>query len=176
MSEKPAREKTGRERRNPKKHWMLFFMRIVLGGLFAFAASTKILAPAALADAIGKFEMVPDAVLMEAAVILIWFEMICGVFMLLGLWTRAATIVICGMLAVFLAGMIAAVVRGLDISCGCFGSFFETDVGWKSILRTIVLLSFSLLLLYYGSWKYSLDLVVKVNRRIKAGLPGWRTD
>lgn len=176
MSDSAPSHDAPKYKRHPARHLVLFFMRVILGGLFAFAAWGKIFSPFAFRDAIAAFEILPANWCLTAAVILIWHELVCGTFMLLGLWTRAATILMSGMLLTFLFGVTSAVIRGIEISCGCFGSFAETDVGWSALLRISVLLLFSLLLLYFGSWKWSLDLVIKVNRRIKAGLPGWRED
>ncbi len=165
---------SARDRRSPAKHWLLLAMRMILGGVFAFSAISKFAAPNALADALVGFEMVPASLALEAAVVLIWHELICGTFMLLGLWTRATTIVLSGMLIVFEIGLASVMIRGLEVNCGCFGQFSETQVGWTTVIRNLVLLGFCLSLLYFGSWKYSLDLVVKVRRRVKKGLPGWR--
>ena len=132
------------------------------------------MAPQALADAIVGFDIIPESIALEAAIMLIWLELICGTFMLLGLWARATVIVITGMLTLFEIGLISVVVRGIEVNCGCFGQFSEMQVGWNTIIRNLVQLVFCALLLYYGSWKYSLDLVVKVRRRVKRGLPGWR--
>lgn len=174
MHERSASEEGGAERRSPKRHWVLLFMRLVLGGIFSFSAWSKIMAPQALADAIVGFDIIPESIALEAAIMLIWLELICGTFMLLGLWARATVIVITGMLTLFEVGLVSVVVRGIEVNCGCFGQFSEMQVGWNTIIRNMVQLVFCALLLYYGSWKYSLDLVVKVRRRIKRGLPGWR--
>ena len=163
-----------KNRRRPHTHWVLFFMRMVLGCVFSFSAWSKIMAPQALADAIVGFDIIPESIALEAAIMLIWLELICGTFMLLGLWARATVIVITGMLTLFEIGLISVVVRGIEVNCGCFGQFSEMQVGWNTIIRNLVQLVFCALLLYYGSWKYSLDLVVKVRRRVKRGLPGWR--
>jgi len=149
-------------------------MRMTLGAVFSFSAWTKIMAPQALADAIVGFDIIPESIALKMAIMLIWLELICGTFMLFGLWARATVIVITGMLTLFQVGLISVVVRGIEVSCGCFGQFSEMQVGWGTIIRNFVQLVFCALLLYYGSWKYSLDLVVKVRRRVKQALPGWR--
>ncbi len=164
----------GKDRRHPLKHWILFLMRMILGAVFSFSAWGKILAPQSLADAIVGFEIIPESIALEAAIILIWLELICGTFMFLGLWARATVIVITGMLTLFEIGLIHVVVSGIEVSCGCFGQFSETPIGWSTIFRNLVQLVFCALLLYHGSWKYSLDLIVKVRRRVKQNLPGWR--
>jgi len=147
---------------------------MILGAVFSFSAWTKIMAPQALADAIVGFEIIPESIALKAAIMLIWLELICGTFMLLGLWARATVIVITGMLTLFEVGLISVVVRGIEVNCGCFGQFSEMQVGWDTIIRNLVQLIFCALLLYYGSWKFSLDLVVKVRRRVKQDQPGWR--
>jgi putative oxidoreductase len=174
MHESSALEVAAAERRRPARHWILFFMRLVLGGIFTFSAWSKIMAPQALADAIVGFDIIPESIALEAAIMLIWLELICGIFMLLGLWARATVIVITGMLTLFEIGLISVVVRGVEVNCGCFGQFSEMQVGWHTIIRNLIQLVFCALLLYHGSWKYSFDLIVKVKRRVKQGLPGWR--
>ena len=174
MREASDAQQSGRDRRRPLKHWVLFLMRLVLGAIFSFSAWSKIMAPQALADAIVGFEIIPEGIALEAAMMLIWLELICGTFMILGLWARATVIVITVMLTLFEVGLISVVVRGIDVDCGCFGQFSEMRVGWSTIFRNLIQLLFCALLLYYGSWKFSLDLVVKVKRRVKQDLPGWR--
>ncbi len=176
MPEDSHTKTSGTDRRQPLKHWILFIMRMILGGVFSFSAWSKIMAPQALADAIVGFEIIPESIALVAAIMLIWLELICGIFMFLGLWARATVIVITGMLTLFEIGLISVVVRGIEVNCGCFGQFSEMTVGWETIIRNMVHLIFCASLLYYGSWKYSLDLVVKVKRRVRQGLPGWRTN
>ena len=161
--------------RHPLRHWLLLVMRLALGGTFALAAWFKFPAPQALADAIVGFELIHESMALEAAIILIWLEIICGTCMILGLWTRATAIVISGMLIVFQVGLISVVERGIEVNCGCFGQINEMQVGWMTVARNAVLLLICLFLFIVGSWKYSLDLVIKVRRRVKQGLPGWRT-
>ncbi len=174
MREASNTQQAGRDRRRPLTHWILFLMRLTLGAVFSFSAWNKIMAPQALADAIVGFEIIPESIALEAAIMLIWLELICGTFMILGLWARATVIVITGMLTLFEVGLITVVARGIEVNCGCFGQFSEMQVGWSTIIRNMVQLGFCALLLYYGSWKYSLDLVIKIRRRIKVDLPGWR--
>ncbi len=76
---------SGADRRHPIRHWLLLVLRVLLGGVFAYAAWGKLLAPYAFADAISSFDMVPESLLMVSAIVLIWHELVCGVFMLLGL-------------------------------------------------------------------------------------------
>ena len=79
-------------------------MRIALGGTFISAAWGKMIDPLNFYLAIVAFDMIPQNTVGVAAMALIWHELICATFMLLGLWTRAATILISGMLGVFLVG------------------------------------------------------------------------
>ncbi len=174
VSEVIDKQEDSIEKRSPLKHWILFFMRMVIGGVFSSSALTKIMAPQALADAITGFEIIPESIALEAAIMLIWLELICGTFLLFGLWARASVIVITGMLTLFEIGLISVVIRGIEVNCGCFGQFSEMQVGWAAIIRNMVQIIFCAFLLYYGSWKYSLDLVGKVKRRKRKNLPGWR--
>ena len=47
--------------------------------------------------------------------------MVAGVLLVIGLWARTAALMCFGMNIMFIAAIVTALHRGLDISCGCFG-------------------------------------------------------
>ena len=62
-----------------------------------------------------------------------------GIYLAIGLFVRPAAIVACALIAVFIAAMAQAAVRGLTLDCGCFGSLTREPVGPGAILRDAAL-------------------------------------
>src|SRR5262245_4505675 len=79
--------------------------RLVLGGLFLFAAYAKLKNPLLFAQAIEKFHVVTpgdhDHITKLLAFGIPWVELAAGIALILGLWTRAAALVLIGALAAF---------------------------------------------------------------------------
>ena len=120
--------------------------RVILGAVFIFAGVEKIFAPADFAQAIRNYMILPLSVTNLVAIVLPWLELFCGFFLLAGLFIRASALLITILNLVFIFALLSVMVRGLDISCGCFGSV--TPVDWLKIAENVVLLSMSLHLLF----------------------------
>ncbi len=102
--------------------------RLALGGAFLFAAWAKLSNPGLFADAISKFKMTSpgdhDHLVTLAAFAIPWTEAVCGVMLILGAWTRAASLVLVALLGFFTYGIYeVVVVRGETFKCSCFGTF-----------------------------------------------------
>lgn len=67
------------------------------------------------------------------AMTLPWLELIVAVCLIARLFVDSAHAVALCMFAVFASVQTAAYVRGLGISCGCFGASHETVIGWFSL-------------------------------------------
>jgi len=97
-------------------------IRLVLTGLFAWAAVVKILDPQAFMDAIQSYHLLPR---MPAAIVAVWLPWL-EIVLACALWIRSSSRTAAGILAcvcaVFLLALAQAWVRGIDITCGCFGS------------------------------------------------------
>ncbi|MBL4810030.1 MAG: DoxX family protein [Phycisphaerales bacterium] len=123
-------------------------LRFALGGVFAFAAYNKIGSTQSFANAIKGFEIV-DAdkyghLIITAAYIMPWVEMIAGVLLVLGLWSRASAAAIWIMLAAFIASLIHVISdESISADCSCFGDMnlvCEATVGWCQVIRNTILL------------------------------------
>lgn len=65
-----------------------------------------------------------------------WLEVVVGVCLMLGVWTRAS-LALLGLLVLSFAGFIAwAWAHQLDISCGCLGSSAPIHYWWKAVELT----------------------------------------
>ncbi|MEE4609291.1 MAG: cation diffusion facilitator family transporter, partial [Desulfobacteraceae bacterium] len=122
-------------------------LRLFMGGLFLYASFDKILHPLAFAEAIFNYQILPDAVVNLAALVLPWLEFLIGLCLVAGVWLPGATVAGTGLLAIFMAALIFNLARGLDVHCGCFST--EATDGpadlW-TVARDATLLAASILL------------------------------
>jgi len=109
---------------------LLLLGRLVLGGIFIYAAYSKLHFDGAwhlgdyhffFAMAINSYNMLPQSVVQVMARVLPWLELLLGLCVVLGLGLRWASLGITALLAVFMGALTRAVVLGLQINCGCFG-------------------------------------------------------
>ena len=97
-------------------------LRIALGALFIFAGTLKALDPTAFLKSIENYQMLPHLAAGAAAYYLPYLEIFCGTALLLRRLHAGALALLGGILLVFIAALLTAWVRGLEIDCGCFGA------------------------------------------------------
>ncbi len=95
--------------------------RLVLGGVFIVAGGLKVTTPEASAKATQAYQVLPHDLAAYVGYALPTVEVVLGLLLLLGLFTRTAAIITSVLLVVFIAGIAQAWARGLNIDCGCFG-------------------------------------------------------
>ena len=101
--------------------------RVIIGVTFIYASYSKILDPQAFSDNIHNYHITPVEVENLAALIIPWIELIVGVFLILGVFLEGATSITIGLLIFFIFILSQAVIRGIDVHCGCFKT--EADIG-----------------------------------------------
>jgi putative oxidoreductase len=99
--------------------WRL--LAALLGALFIYAGVTKVMDPAEFARDIDNYKLIPWVISVRFAFYLPWLEILCGLALFFRRLYAGALTVLTGLIVVFIAASIAARVRGIDISCGCFG-------------------------------------------------------
>jgi putative oxidoreductase len=120
--------------------YLLLASRFVLGMVFLVAAVPKIAQPEAFAVSIEAYEILPTAVVNIVAVVVPWVELLCAVFLIGGARVRPSAALLGAMLLVFIVAISIAVLRGLNINCGCYGGSVGTPVGWGKVLEDVALL------------------------------------
>lgn len=135
--------------------------RVYLAAIFLLACLHKIAHPGAFALDIATYQILPLGLINLQAIVLPWVELVAGLLLLLGWRTRAAALLINGMMVMFIAAISIALAKGLDMSCGCFASqgAVEDPISWRTIARDL-------------GW-LALGLYVQVFDRAPLGLDGW---
>lgn len=124
--------------------------RILLGLVFLLYGLDKIPHPDDFARAIANYKLLPDVFINLLAVVLPWVEVACGLLLLSGQWVRSAALVSAFLLVVFVIAVSVTLVRGLDISCGCFNTNEGRRIGLKLLGEDLLLLVMSFALILKG--------------------------
>lgn len=95
--------------------------RLVLGGVLIVAGGLKVTSPAVSARAVRAFQILPYDVAGYVGYALPVVEILIGLLLVAGLFTRVSAVVGGLLMLSFLIGISSAWIRGLTIDCGCFG-------------------------------------------------------
>ena len=117
--------------------------RWLIGFVFLYAALAKIGDISTFASQIHHFRLAPVWSENLIAMVLPWVELAAGLSLLLGIRPRAGGMTAAILMAVFLVAVGLAVLRGLDIECGCFGTSDGAKVGLAKLAENTGLLVLS---------------------------------
>ncbi len=93
----------------------------VLAGIFIYAGALKAIDPVQFASDIDNYKILPWAVSVALAFYLPWLEVFCALALVFRFLYRGALSILMVLIVTFTLATIAAKIRGLDITCGCFG-------------------------------------------------------
>ena len=139
--------------------WLAAPARWYLGLLFVAASLHKIADPQSFAVDIATYDILPLVLINLAAITLPWIELAAGAMLIAGWRVRAGSLLVAGMMVVFLAALIVALARGLDMSCGCFASqgADEDPISRLTILRDLWWLGLALFVLVFDRGLVGID-------------------
>lgn len=98
-----------------------WLVALIVAGIFIYAGALKALDPVQFAHDIDHYKILPWSASVGLSFYLPWLEILCGVGLIFRFLYRGALSILTALIVVFTLATIAAKVRGLDITCGCFG-------------------------------------------------------
>ena len=122
--------------------------RVLLGAIFISFALSKIMRPAVFALNVVEYDMMPSIGVNLWALALPWAELVVGLFLILGIRTRAAATLIAAMNIIFIAGLVNAILSHLPINCGCVGEVGE-PVNWWKVTKNAAMLVWCIQIFLY---------------------------
>lgn len=133
-------------------HYTFFVFRLVLGGIFIYASLDKIAHPEQFAKIVYNYKILPHSLINIFAIIIPWVELLCGLFLIAGIFVKSSSAILSLLLVSFIIALSMNFLRGLDINCGCF----STDPQRKKegailLLRDFVLLAIGLQIFFSNS-------------------------
>ena len=102
-------------------HFLWRILDFAVAGIFIYAGALKALDPVQFATDIDNYKILPWPVSVALAFYLPWLEIFCALGLVFRFLYRGALSILSASIVVFTLATIAAKVRGLDITCGCFG-------------------------------------------------------
>ena len=111
------------ERFRAKYLWRI--VDLIVGGIFIYAGAIKALDPVRFGLDIDNYKTLPWFVSVRLAFYLPWLEIFCGLALIFRFLYRGGLSILTALIVVFIGATTAARLRGLDITCGCFGHASE---------------------------------------------------
>ncbi|MGB9763824.1 MAG: MauE/DoxX family redox-associated membrane protein [Candidatus Saccharicenans sp.] len=127
--------------------YFLLLLRLIIGGIFIWAAVTKIADPLSFAQDVRNYRLTGQLVSFLTALFLPWIELLGGLFLIIGIFPRASALLLSGLLTFFIMLVAITIIRGINVECGCFGTISRRTDFWL-ILEDAVWLVMSLILLF----------------------------
>jgi putative oxidoreductase len=123
-------------------NWIELAFRLILGGFFIVAGVLKIRDPKGLTAAIETYQILPYSISVLMALLLPWLELLAGVGVALRKLYKGSLLILVLLLFMFVTALLQGWVRGLDVTCGCFGNaehVNQTNYTWL-IFRDLLLI------------------------------------
>lgn len=132
---------------------LVFFCRIVFGGIFIYASIDKIIDPKGFSGVVENYAILPEMLVNPVALFLPFVELVCGVLLVAGVFSLSAAVVLNGLTVFFILAFIVNLFRGIDVACGCFSNDITTQgTTWWYILRDLIFLAMGIFVLT-ALWK-----------------------
>jgi uncharacterized membrane protein YphA (DoxX/SURF4 family) len=154
--------------------WIYKLIRWILGAVFIYAGTIKLLEPGAFAALIDAYGIVPESLLLTVSIALPVLEVAAGIGIFFDIEGSLAAIA--GLLVLFIVILGYGIWMGLDADCGCFGPDDPEAGAFRSLrlsfYRDLVMLAGSAFL--FGWRRHRAIKPVNITRIIKNGLRKWR--
>ncbi|MDH3196741.1 MAG: DoxX family membrane protein [Candidatus Krumholzibacteria bacterium] len=131
--------------RGPASRWLGLASRLLVGVVLLYASWDKVQNPQSFAISVRAYELLPVSLSNLFALVMAWSELVAGAMLVMGVLVRPAAGAAFLLFALFTVALATALVRGMVIDCGCFGSGGDSHamVGLWMIARNVVLLAAS---------------------------------
>ncbi len=107
---------------NSRRDYVVLAVSLALAAVFIYAGIDKIRDPLRFADSIAAFAILPAVFVNLLALGLPPFEFACGLLLLGPRTRRVGALAVAVISAVFFTALASALLRGLTLDCGCFGT------------------------------------------------------
>jgi uncharacterized membrane protein YphA (DoxX/SURF4 family) len=104
------------------KQWVGLVARLIVGVVDLLAGLSKFSDPAGNVRAVRAYRILPESIVPTVGHALPTVEIVIGVLLVVGLFTRAMGALSALFFIAFIIGISSAWARGLEINCGCFGN------------------------------------------------------
>jgi putative oxidoreductase len=128
--------------------YLALVLRLFVGYYFVYASMSKIPLPVQFAELMANYRMLPFPFIKVFALLVPWAELVCGLFIIIGLRTRATALIIMLLYLSFNVLISLNVIIDAPITCGCYDTIGE-PVSWKKIGKNTLWFLFTLQVFFY---------------------------
>lgn len=132
-------------------------VRVLVGALFIAAGASKAGHFNDLAAAIAGFRLLPEPLVGPLAVLLPFFEIGLGLYLVAGLFTRAAAAIGAAQLTIYAIAIASAVIRHIPANCGCFGPQDTATADWPHVFTDLALAGICVIIAWRAPGPLALD-------------------
>lgn len=127
--------------------------RLILALIFVVAGGSKLAQPWTFVHTVEGYRMLPAVVTRPFALALPWIEVLIGLYLLAGLFSRITAATTGMLLALFSIALLVQLVRGHAGNCGCVPGLNNplvtafvggSSIGWWDVIRDLLLLLLAL--------------------------------
>jgi uncharacterized membrane protein len=111
--------------KKPARAFAFYFWRLLaalVGAVFLYAGVSKAIDPLEFARDISHYQILPWSLGVRFAFYLPWLEILCGLGLILDRLFAGALAITTALMLLFLGATLSARMRGINITCGCFGT------------------------------------------------------
>lgn len=141
--------------------WLGLVARLVTGGVWIVAGALKVTDPVASIAAVRAYELLPGSLVEPVGVALPAVELVVGLALVGGVFTRGAALVSAALFLAFVIGIASVWARGIEIDCGCFGGGGPKEDAASSypweIARDVALFAASCYLIVVRRTRFAVD-------------------
>lgn len=135
------------------KKYSLEILRLVLAFIFILSALEKFKSLESFALNVDAYQIFPAIVVNLIVGIIPWLELFIGFGLLFKFKLRANLLLYLILMISFTILVMIAMIKGLDIECGCFGES-STKVGLVKIIENMMIIFMNLILLKFCKITY----------------------
>jgi uncharacterized membrane protein YphA (DoxX/SURF4 family) len=145
--------------------WLTLITRLIMAGVFIFAAWDKFINPGDFAISIVSYKILPSSLINITAILLSALELVIGIALLVGIFPRGSAFIMTLLMLGFIGAFAIAMINGVNIGdCGCFSSTHPIEDSAKGasytyiyLLRDAGFLVMLLQILIFGKHKFALQ-------------------
>jgi uncharacterized membrane protein YphA (DoxX/SURF4 family) len=134
--------------------WLTLGFRIILGGVLLVAGGLKVMDPYGSATSVRAYQVLPVDLANLIGFILPFVEVALGIFLVVGIWVRLASILGVFLMTLFVIAISQAWIRGISLDCGCFGKGGLIDSQEIPVWNYSVEIARDVLLAIFGGYLY----------------------
>lgn len=120
--------------------WLLLVVRLAVGALFIWSGVAKYQHFDAFLSAVYDYELIPVWMVSFFGYMLPGVEILCGGYLVIGLFTRWAASATGFLLLMFIIALFLVLLRGEPIDCGCFMGGKSEPITWAKWWEDVAML------------------------------------